>query len=47
VFDLAGFAKDKPERQTLIDLVVAHRVHIQQGGIALALAALGIPEKTK
>lgn len=46
VFDLAGFASGKPEKQTLIDLVAAHRVHIRQGGIALALAALGIPEKT-
>ncbi|WP_322416952.1 mannitol dehydrogenase family protein [Mesorhizobium huakuii] len=42
VFDLAGFAKGSPERQTLIELVAAHRVHIRQGGAALALSALGI-----
>ncbi|MGX5845468.1 mannitol dehydrogenase family protein [Mesorhizobium sp. PL10] len=47
VFDLAGFASGKPERQTLIDLVAAHRAHIQQGGVALALSALGIPGPTK
>ena len=47
MFDLAGFASGKPERQTLIELVAAHRVHIRQGGIALALAALGIPGTTR
>ncbi|TPN17881.1 mannitol dehydrogenase family protein [Mesorhizobium sp. B2-3-3] len=43
VFDLAGFAKGSPERHTLIELVAAHRVHIRQGGVTLALSALGIP----
>ncbi|MES0091852.1 mannitol dehydrogenase family protein [Mesorhizobium sp. M0030] len=46
VFDWAGFASGKPERQTLIELVAAHREHILQGGIVLALSALGIPEPT-
>jgi fructuronate reductase len=41
-FDLAGFAKDHPERQTLIEFVATHLVHLGQGGPALALAALGI-----
>lgn len=47
VFDLAGFASGKPERQTLIELVAGHLVHIRQGGVALALAALGIPRPTR
>ncbi|CCV04684.1 putative mannonate dehydrogenase [Mesorhizobium metallidurans STM 2683] len=42
VFDLAGFAKDHAERQTLIELVATHLVHFRQGGPALVLAALGI-----
>lgn len=41
VFDLAGFASGKPERQPLIELVAAHCAHIRQGGVTLALAALG------
>ncbi|MDX8441248.1 mannitol dehydrogenase family protein [Mesorhizobium australafricanum] len=46
VFDLAGFAKDHPERQELIDFVAAHLVHFKQGGPALAFAALGIGNKS-
>jgi fructuronate reductase len=42
VFDLTGFASGKPERQTLIELVAAHCAHIRQGGVTLALSALGI-----
>ncbi|MDX8478343.1 mannitol dehydrogenase family protein [Mesorhizobium sp. VK24D] len=42
VFDLAGFAKDHRKRQTLIEFVATHLVHVRQGGPALALAALGI-----
>ncbi|UVK39904.1 mannitol dehydrogenase family protein [Mesorhizobium sp. AR10] len=42
VFDLAGFASDHAERQTLIEFVATHLVHLRQGGPALALAALGI-----
>ncbi|MEW6631334.1 MAG: mannitol dehydrogenase family protein [Pseudomonadota bacterium] len=42
VFDLAGFAKNHPKRETLIEFVATHLVHLQQGGPALALAALGI-----
>lgn len=42
VFDLAGFAKDHPERQKLIEFVATHLVHFKQGGPKLALAALGI-----
>lgn len=45
VFDLAGFAKDHAERQTLIEFVATHLVHFKQGGPALALAALGIGSK--
>ena len=45
VFDLAGFAKDHAERQTLIEFVATHIVHLKQGGPALALAALGIGSK--
>ncbi|MGX5801442.1 mannitol dehydrogenase family protein [Bradyrhizobium sp. Arg314] len=41
VFDLAGFAKDHPERQRLIEFVATHLVHFKQGGPALAFAALG------
>ncbi|QKC81220.1 mannitol dehydrogenase family protein [Mesorhizobium sp. NZP2077] len=42
VFDLAGFAKDHAERQTLIELVAVHLVHLRRDGPALAFAALGI-----
>ena len=42
VFDLAGFAKDHAERQTLIELVAVHLVHLRRGGPTLAFAALGI-----
>ncbi|UVK42351.1 mannitol dehydrogenase family protein [Mesorhizobium sp. AR07] len=42
VFDLAGFAKDHAERQTLIEFVATHLVHLKQGGPVLAFAALGI-----
>lgn len=42
VFDLAGFAKNHPERGTLIEFVATHLVHLRQGGPALAFAALGI-----
>ncbi|RUT99565.1 mannitol dehydrogenase family protein [Mesorhizobium sp. USDA-HM6] len=46
VFDLAGFAKDHPERQKLIEFVATHLVHFKQGGPALAFAALGIGNKS-
>ena len=46
VFDLAGFAKGHGERQTLIEFVATHLVHFNQGGPALALAALGIAGKS-
>ncbi|MER8463416.1 mannitol dehydrogenase family protein [Mesorhizobium sp. M1396] len=36
VFDLAGFAKDHASRQTLIEFVATHIVHLKQGGPALA-----------
>ncbi|RWP00407.1 MAG: mannitol dehydrogenase family protein [Mesorhizobium sp.] len=42
VFDLAGFAKGGAERLTLIDLAAAHLERLRQGGVAFALAALGI-----
>lgn len=42
VFDLAGFARDHAERQTLIELVAVHLVHLRRDGPALAFAALGI-----
>lgn len=42
VFDLAGFATDHAERQTLIELVAVHLVHLQRDGPTLAFAALGI-----
>ncbi|BCG92269.1 mannitol dehydrogenase family protein [Mesorhizobium sp. 131-2-1] len=42
VFDLAGFAKDHAERQTLIELVAIHLVHLRRDGPTLAFAALGI-----
>lgn len=42
VFDLAGFARDHAERQTLIELVAVHLVHLRRGGPTLAFAALGI-----
>jgi len=42
VFDLAGFAKDHVERQTLIELVAVHLVHLRRDGPTLAFAALGI-----
>ncbi|TIX24560.1 MAG: mannitol dehydrogenase family protein, partial [Mesorhizobium sp.] len=41
VFDLAGFAGGSAERQTLVELAAAHLVHLRQGGVTLALAALG------
>nr|WP_258588736.1 mannitol dehydrogenase family protein [Mesorhizobium sp. AR02] len=42
VFDLAGFARDHAERQTLIELVAVHLVHLRRDGPVLAFAALGI-----
>ncbi|MER9331092.1 mannitol dehydrogenase family protein [Mesorhizobium sp. M0488] len=42
VFDLAGFAREHAGRQTLMELVASHLVHLRQGGVELALAALGI-----
>ncbi|TJV43275.1 MAG: mannitol dehydrogenase family protein [Mesorhizobium sp.] len=42
VFDLAGFAGDHAERQTLIELVAVHLVHLRRDGPTLAFAALGI-----
>ncbi|WP_027037272.1 mannitol dehydrogenase family protein [Mesorhizobium ciceri] len=42
VFDLAGFAGDHAERQTLIELVAVHLVHLRRDGPVLAFAALGI-----
>jgi fructuronate reductase len=42
VFDLAGFARDHADRQTLIELVAIHLVHLRRDGPALAFAALGI-----
>ncbi|TGQ74892.1 MAG: mannitol dehydrogenase family protein [Mesorhizobium sp.] len=42
VFDLAGFAKGHDERQTLIEFVATHLVHLRKGGTTLAFAALGI-----
>ncbi|MDF3152950.1 mannitol dehydrogenase family protein [Mesorhizobium sp. XAP10] len=42
VFDLAGFARDHAERQTLIELVAVHLVHLRRDGPTLAFAALGI-----
>lgn len=42
VFDLAGFAKNHPDRQSLVEFVAVHLVHFRQGDQALALAALGI-----
>ena len=42
VFELAGFAKDHAERQTLIELVAVHLVHLRREGPVLAFAALGI-----
>ncbi|WP_095204817.1 mannitol dehydrogenase family protein [Mesorhizobium carmichaelinearum] len=42
VFDLAGFAKDHAERQTLIELTAVHLVHLRRDGPTLAFAALGI-----
>ncbi|RWC45905.1 MAG: mannitol dehydrogenase family protein [Mesorhizobium sp.] len=41
VFDLAGFAGSSAERQTLVELAAAHLVRLRQGGVTLALAALG------
>ena len=46
VFDLAGFARDHAERQTLIELVAAHLVHLRQGGPALALRRARHTERT-
>ncbi|WP_296744322.1 mannitol dehydrogenase family protein [Mesorhizobium sp.] len=42
VFDLAGFAKGHLKRETLIEFVATHLVHLRQGGPALAFAGLGI-----
>lgn len=42
VFDLAGFARDHAERQTLMELVAVHLVHLRRDGPTLAFAALGI-----
>lgn len=42
VFELAGFAKGHAERQTLIELVAVHLVHLRREGPVLAFAALGI-----
>ena len=42
VFDLAGFARDHAERQTLIELTAVHLVHLRRDGPILAFAALGI-----
>lgn len=42
VFGLAGFAKDHPARQTLIELVTAHLTGLRKGGSSLALAEIGI-----
>ncbi|TPM05023.1 mannitol dehydrogenase family protein [Mesorhizobium sp. B2-3-10] len=42
VFDMAGFARDHAERQTLIELVAVHLVHLRRDGPTLAFAALGI-----
>lgn len=42
VFDLAAFAGDHAERQTLIELVAVHLVHLRRDGTTLAFAALGI-----
>ncbi|MER9346574.1 mannitol dehydrogenase family protein [Mesorhizobium sp. M0227] len=42
VFDLAGFTRDHAERQTLIELVAVHLVHLRRDGPVLAFAALGI-----
>lgn len=42
VFDLAGFAGEHAERQTLIELVAVHLVHLRRDGPTLAFAALGI-----
>lgn len=42
VFDLAGFAGDHAERQTLIEIVAVHLVHLRRDGPTLAFAALGI-----
>ncbi|WP_167480885.1 mannitol dehydrogenase family protein [Mesorhizobium waimense] len=46
VFDLAGFASDHAERQTLIELVAVHLVHLRRDGPVLAFAALGIESDT-
>ena len=46
VFDLAGFAKGNAERRKLIELVATHLAHFEQGGPKLALAALGICNKS-
>ncbi|WP_192258229.1 mannitol dehydrogenase family protein [Mesorhizobium silamurunense] len=45
VFELAGFAKDHAERQTLIELVAVHLVHLRREGPVLAFAALGIDSR--
>ncbi|MDX8507610.1 mannitol dehydrogenase family protein [Mesorhizobium captivum] len=45
VFELAGFAKDHAKRQTLIELVAVHLVHLRREGPVLAFAALGIDSR--
>ncbi|WFP77322.1 mannitol dehydrogenase family protein [Mesorhizobium sp. WSM4906] len=45
VFELAGFAKGHAERQTLIELVAVHLVHLRREGPVLAFAALGIDSR--
>ncbi|MCA0011569.1 mannitol dehydrogenase family protein [Mesorhizobium sp. B292B1B] len=40
VFDLAGFAKDHPKRQTLIEFVAVHLERLGNGGPAAAFEAL-------
>ena len=49
VFDLAGFARDHAERQTLIELVAAHLVHLRRdgphGALRSAYKATVLPEQ--
>ena len=40
VFDLAGFARDRTERQALVDLVAEHLARLREGGVAAGLGAL-------
>lgn len=41
VFDLAGFAKEEPGRERLIELTANHLEQLRRGGPAAAFAALG------